>query len=197
MRKKEHSHEQGGRPRSELSTVAILKATIELLEENGYSALSVEAIATRAGVGKTTIYRWWSNKEYLLLDVFLRVTQSEVQFKEHASIQQNFSQLLISLTNVLSSTVGRTMLSIVAQSGPDSEIANKFYSSYLQPRRHGGKKILESAITKGEIRNNVILDLVLDMLFGPIYFRILVYKDNPSVEYIESLVDQVLEGITT
>ncbi|MDP4160296.1 MAG: TetR-like C-terminal domain-containing protein, partial [Bacillota bacterium] len=94
-------------------------------------------------------------------------------------------------------TIGRTIISIVAQSGPDSEIAKRFYSSYLLPRRNGAKKILESAITKGEIRNNLFLELVMDMLFGPIYFRILVYKDTPSVQYIECLVDQVLEGIAS
>ena len=60
-----------GRPRSEASKTAILNATIDLLEETGYSALTIEAIASNAGVGKATIYRWWSNKAFLVLDAFL------------------------------------------------------------------------------------------------------------------------------
>ena len=74
--KKQSKQHSVGRPRSEASKIAILNATIDLLEESGYSTLTIEAIAAHAGVGKATIYRWWANKSFLVLDAFLMSTET-------------------------------------------------------------------------------------------------------------------------
>lgn len=184
-----------GRPRSEASKIAILNATIDLLEESGYSALTIEAIAAHAGVGKATIYRWWTNKSFLVLDAFLMSTETRLNFLEKASIRENFLQQLQTLAKVFNSTLGRTMIALVAESGEDSEVAKAFYTNYLNPRREDAKIVLERAIASEEIQSTINLDVTLDMLYGPVYFRILIYKKKVDATFIDTLVDQVMKGI--
>ena len=184
-----------GRPRSESSKIAILNATIDLLEKSGYSTLTIEAIAAHAGVGKATIYRWWANKSFLVFDAFLMSTETHMYFLEKTSIRENFRQQLHTLANVLNGTLGRTMIALVAESGEDSELAKAFYTNYLNPRREDAKMILERAIVQGEIHSTINIDVASDMLYGPIYFRILIYKKKVDAEFIDTLVDQVMKGI--
>lgn len=184
-----------GRPRSESSKIAILNATIDLLEKSGYSTLTIEAIAAHAGVGKATIYRWWANKSFLVFDAFLMSTETHMYFLEKTSIRENFRQQLHTLANILNGTLGRTMIALVAESGEDSELAKAFYTNYLNPRREDAKMILERAIAQGEIQSTINIDVASDMLYGPIYFRILIYKKKVDAEFIDTLVDQVMKGI--
>jgi AcrR family transcriptional regulator len=184
-----------GRPRSESSKIAILNATIDLLKKSGYSTLTIEAIAAHAGVGKATIYRWWANKSFLVFDAFLMSTETHMYFLEKTSIRENFRQQLHTLANVLNGTLGRTMIALVAESGEDSELAKAFYTNYLNPRREDAKMILERAIAQGEIQSKINIDVASDMLYGPIYFRILIYKKKVDAEFIDTLVDQVMKGI--
>ncbi|PGL68975.1 TetR/AcrR family transcriptional regulator [Bacillus sp. AFS055030] len=184
-----------GRPRSEASKTAILNATIDLLEETGYSSLTIEAIAARAGVGKATIYRWWPNKSILVLDAFLMSTESRLYFQENTSIHENFRQQLQALADVFNGILGRTVVALVAEGGEDSEIAKIFYTNYLKPRREDAILILERAVARGEIQAGINLDVVSDMLYGPVYFQILIYKKKVDSKFIDTLVDQVMKGI--
>ncbi len=193
--KKTSKQHSVGRPRSESSKIAILNATIDLLEKSGYSTLTIEAIAAHAGVGKATIYRWWANKSFLVFDAFLMSTETHMYFLEKTSIRENFRQQLHTLANVLNGTLGRTMIALVAESGEDSELAKAFYTNYLNPRREDAKMILERAIAQGEIQSTINIDVASDMLYGPIYFRILIYKKKVDAEFIDTLVDQVMKGI--
>lgn len=98
---------------------------------------------------------------------------------------------------MLNSSLGRTIVSLVAESGADSELANKFTSEYLKPRREQSRKLLQAAIDNGEIQPFINLDIVLDMFYGPVYFRILIYKKDVDSTYIDSLIEQVMKGITS
>ncbi len=193
--KKQSKQQSVGRPRSEASKIAILNATIDLLEESGYSTLTIEAIAAHAGVGKATIYRYWSNKAFLVLDAFFMTTDPHLYFLEKTSIRENFRQQLYDLAEVLNGTLGRTVVALVAESGEDSEMAKAFYTSFLIPRRKDATLIFERAIAQGEIQNTINVDVVLDMLYGPVYFRILIYKKKVDVAFIDTLVDQVMISI--
>jgi AcrR family transcriptional regulator len=191
-RPKQHS---GGRPRSEESKNAILNATVDLLEESGYSNLTIEAIASHAGVGKSTIYRWWPNKSYLVFDAFLMSTETHLYFLEKVSLRENFRQHLHYLATILNSTLGRTVVGLVAGSGEESEFARAFYLNFLKSRREDAKRILEHAIAQGEIQSTIDLDVVSDMLYAPVYYRILIYKKKVDSEFINTLVDQVMKSI--
>ena len=122
-------------------------------------------------------------------------TETHMYFLEKTSIRENFRQQLHTLANVLNGTLGRTMIALVAESGEDSELAKAFYTNYLNPRREDAKMILERAIAQGEIQSTINIDVASDMLYGPIYFRILIYKKKVDAEFIDTLVDQVMKGI--
>lgn len=186
-----------GRPRSEAAKKAILQAVIQLLEETSYSDLTIESIANVAGVGKATIYRWWTHKTFLVLDAFLLTVETNLKFHENTTFRENFRQHLNTLSAMLNSSLGRTIVSLVAESGADSELANKFTSEYLKPRREQSRKLLQAAIDNGEIQPSINLDIVLDMFYGPVYFRILIYKKDVDSTYIDSLIEQVMKGITS
>ncbi|SOC06031.1 TetR family transcriptional regulator [Ureibacillus xyleni] len=185
-----------GRPRSEASKTAILQAVIQLLEETPFSDLTIERIANTAGVGKATIYRWWSHKTFLVLDAFLMSVNSNLKFHENTTFRENFRQHLYNLSSVLNSSLGRTIISLVAESGVNSELANKFYTEYLKPRREESRILLKAAIAQREIQPSIHLDIVLDMFYGPVYFRLLIYKKEVDSTYVDSLINQVMKGIT-
>ncbi|WP_338448337.1 TetR/AcrR family transcriptional regulator [Niallia oryzisoli] len=191
-RSKQHSP---GRPRSEASKTAILEATVELLEESGYAALTIEAIASRAGVGKSTIYRWWSNKDFVIFDAFLLSTETTLFFLEEGSLRENFRQQLQSLATTLNSALGRTVVGLVAGSGDKSEIAAAFHNHFLKSRREDAKRVIKRAITEGEIQFTPNLDIVADMFYGPVYYRLLIQKKNVDSTFIDTLVDQVMKSI--
>lgn len=174
------------------NTAKILNSTIEVLTLSGYSSLTIEAIASHAGVGKTTIYRWWDSKAHLVLDAFLMTTASNFQFDMEKSVRHNFEQQLINLSVVFNTKLGRSMLSIIVE---NKEIAEKFYTSYLQLRRKDATDFIQSAIKKKEVRSDVNINIVLDMLFGPIYFRTLIFNQEPDHHFVSELVNHVMMGI--
>ena len=178
---------KGARNKSE-----ILGATIELLESINYSSLTIEAVAARSSVGKTTIYRWWKHKSDLVFDAFIAKTETLFEFDLTKSTYENFVQQLLTLTSVLKSGIGRAVLTVVAE---EKEIAAKFLNDYLTPRRVETKKILQAGVDKGEIQDNFDFGIILDMLYGPIYFKFILFNRIPDQAYIESLVTQVMKGI--
>ncbi|WP_052770264.1 TetR/AcrR family transcriptional regulator [Paenibacillus sp. IHB B 3415] len=174
------------------SKQGILEATIEMLAANSYSSLTIEAVASQAGVGKSTIYRWWNNKARLVLDAFLMTAESEFDFDADKPIQDNFRQQLEALARILNSPIGKSTLTIVTE---NDEIAKDFYTLFLIIKRNTAKQALQAAIDKGEVKSAVNLDVVLDLLYGPIYFQILIYKKIPDEDYINDLLIHVMNGI--
>ncbi|MCZ8516695.1 TetR/AcrR family transcriptional regulator [Paenibacillus filicis] len=184
-----------GRPRSEESKNAILNATIELLNKSGYPALTIEGIASHAGVSKATIYRWWNHKTLLVMDAFIMLIAPPVELRDEETLRENFLMQLTALSNVFNSTIGRTMLSIISESAPDSEVFKAFYSQYILPRRAAARRILQASILRGEIRSDIDIDVVLDMIYGPIYFRFLIHKRPLETSFLETLIDYTLQAI--
>ncbi|WP_071394298.1 TetR/AcrR family transcriptional regulator [Bacillus tuaregi] len=191
-RLKQHSP---GRPRSAASETAILNATVDLLEESGYEALTIEAIAQRAGVGKSTIYRWWPNKASVVFDAFLTSTETSLYFLEHSTFRDNFRQQLQSLATILNSALGRTVVGLVAGSGEDSEIAVAFHKEFLKSRREDAIRVIERAIVEAEIQYTTNMEIIADMFYGPIYYRLLIQKKVVDSTFIDTLLDQVMKSI--
>ncbi|WP_052421978.1 MULTISPECIES: TetR/AcrR family transcriptional regulator [unclassified Paenibacillus] len=174
------------------SKQGILEATIEMLAANNYSSLTIEAVASQAGVGKSTIYRWWNNKARLVLDAFLMTAESEFDFDADKPVQDNFRQQLEALARILNSPIGKSTLTIVTE---NDGIAKDFYNLFLITKRNTAKQALQAAIDKGEVKSALNLDVVLDLLYGPIYFQILIYKKIPDEDYINDLLIHVMNGI--
>lgn len=184
-----------GRPRSEKSKQAIIEATISLLESSGYHSLTMEAIANQAGVGKATIYRWWVNKAELVMEAFKEYMEPQVQFEDTNHIREDFRRQLYNLKNVFDTALGRTVIEVIVDNGTDPKISESFSEFHLQPRRKEAKRILDKGIKRGEIKENIDKDIVLDMLYAPVYFRILISKQVIDAVFIDTLLDSVMNAI--
>ena len=181
-----------GRPRCAITHQAILDCANDLLEAIGFANMSVEGIAARAGVGKATIYRRWPNKASVVMDAFLAATAKEIAFPNTGSAREDIRRQMRSVVKVLNGPRGRTIATLIGVVQSDQELAEAFRTRFVAVRRGEGKAVLQRGITNGEFKPDMDLESVLDCLYGPLYFRLLIGHDKPSIKYCDQLVDLVL-----
>ena len=170
----------------------ILRAVNDALAECHYSKLTVEDIAARAGVGKSTIYRWWKHKSDLVFEAFKENTVSVFDLDFEQSLEFNLNQQLLKLSNALNHHVGRALLVVMAE---NREAAGEFFRQYLLPRREQTRKLISQAIEHNEIIADYPFELMLDMLYGPIHYQIIFFNRVPDQQYIQQLVRLALQPI--
>jgi AcrR family transcriptional regulator len=183
-----------GRPRSEQARVAILRSTLKLLGENGFSDLTMEAVAAHARVGKATVYRWWPNKAALIADAFASSTTRKLHFPDTGSLRTDMSQQMRQLVKVFRSPRGRIVSAILGAGQSDRALVAAFRERFLWPRRREAYATLRRGILRGELRQDVDLDLLLDSLYGPIYMRFLIGHDKLTADFVDRLCQLVLAG---
>src|ERR671911_1294605 len=138
-----------GRPRSERARRAILQAANELLDGEGFAAVTVEAIAERAGVSKATVYRWWPNRAAVVMDGFLSIVSSEVPFPHTGHAREDIRIHMRRLAEAFSGKIGRTVAALIAEGQSDPELAEALRSRWLSVRRGGGREVIERAVERG------------------------------------------------
>jgi AcrR family transcriptional regulator len=183
-----------GRPRSEDARHAILRSTLKLLRRRGFADLSIEAIAADAGVGKTTVYRWWPNKGALVVDAFASSTAGELHFPDSGSVLRDVSLQLNQWLSILRSPRGCTVAAVIAAGQSDPDLLEAFRARFLRPRREEAYRTLRRGIERGELPRNLDLDVVLDILYGAIYMRFLIRHDDLTEYYVEEVCRFVLAG---
>lgn len=185
-----------GRPRSERARTAILDAAADLLFSSGYAALTVGAVADRAGVGKATIYKWWPSKAAVAVDAFLRAVQPHVPSDDLGDVRRELADPALAQLRLFRDTpIGSALASFVAAAQNDPVVGEALRERWLGPRRREAVRALERAKDRGEIGADVDGELVLDMIFGPIYYRLLTGHQPLPDELVERLVDAVLHGV--
>jgi AcrR family transcriptional regulator len=183
-----------GRPRSEQARQAILRSTLRILESSGFSELTIEDVADRAGVGKTTVYRWWPNKGALIADAFASNTTRTLRFPDTGSVFSDMSRQMRQLVKVFRSPRGRIVSAILAAGQRDKDVIAAFRDRFLWPRRREAYATLRRGVRRGELRKDIDPDLVLDSLYGPIYMRFLIRHDRLTPEFVDRLCALVLGG---
>ena len=182
--------------RSERNHRAILSAASELLEEVGYANLTIQAIAERAGVSNKTIYRWWSNKAAVVMEAFALATADIVTIPNTGSLQ---SDLLAFLQGafVAHQTLkfGATMASLVDAIQTDPILATAFREQFITQRRDAVREILERAIIRDELLTPPDVEVVIDSVYGPLFYRLLVGHAPLDNQFAEALVNQLLIGV--
>jgi AcrR family transcriptional regulator len=203
MRQKVEARENGaargsrrspGRPRSEQARVAILRSTLKLLGEKGFSELTIEAVAAHAGVGKATVYRWWPDKAALIADAFARSTKRKLNFPDTGSVRTDMSQQMQQLVKVFRGPRGRIVSAILAAGQSDRNVIHAFRERFMMPRRQEAYATLRRGISRGELRKNISMDLLLDSLYGPIYMRFLIRHDTLTPQFVEGLCELTFGG---
>ena len=184
-----------GRPRSEKTKNAILTAAYELLLENGFGTVTIDKIAERAGVSKATIYKWWPNKAAVVMDAFFDAAVVRLPIPDTGSTMDDMIIQVNNLAKFLISREGKVINEIIAEGQYDQKLAETYRTIYFKPRRLDSRHILERGISRGELRTNLDIELIIDLIFGPLFYRLLITGDVVDEEFIKNLIKCVFEGI--
>lgn len=182
-----------GRPRSGEAHQAILDATLALLAEVGFSALTVEGVAQRAGVGKATIYRRWPSKLPLVVEAFGQLPALEDV--DTGSLVGDLKLMLRSYLQLFRATpLAAVLPSLAGERAHDPELS-KLLEPILRERRQPLRRALERAVARGEIPPDLDLDLAADLVVGPIAVRLFFSGAKLKPEIVDPIVELALRGI--
>ena len=182
--------------RSSRTNRAILDATREILAEGGVRALTVEKVAARSGVAKTTIYRRWRGKDELALAVLIDMVEHVVATPDLDSTRDELVAFVNSAVEILGSTLmGRVMQGLVSDLATDPELAEAFQTRVVAMRVAEVRRLVERGIERGELRRDADVELVHELLFGPVYYRLLLSGAPLEPGLAERIVDAVLPAI--
>ncbi len=177
--------------RSARVRAAVMAATLAELAERGYAGVSLDAVAARADVHKTTVYRRWRTKEALILDAMLEEAAQTVAVPDTGSLRGDLLELARRSTAIQSSPAGQAVVRAVAGEAPGNpamaEASQKFWAERLELDR----AILQRARRRGEIRRETQRLPVIEALLGPLYFRLLVSGEPLDEGFVTGIVDLV------
>jgi AcrR family transcriptional regulator len=165
-----HSHP--GRPRSQATRRKILDAAIAELFQRGYGTLTIEGIAARAGAGKQTIYRWWDSKADLVLDAMLDLASSLIAVPDTGSLAGDLETFLTTTFNE-GERQRPVLLGLMAEALLDPVFHDQFRDRFLFGRRAELRTVFERARARGELDPDVDIELLLDVAFGVLWYRLM------------------------
>jgi AcrR family transcriptional regulator len=185
-----------GRPRSEASHQAIIRATLELLLETGYRSLTMEAVRARAGVGKATIYRRWPSKEELVRDAIVFI-HDDFEAPDTGSLRGDYEGMASLVLSAAHRAGAATLMPrLLGEAANDPELLAIFYDNLVEPRRAQMRAVLQRALARGEIRDDVDIELIIDLFAGPVVYRLLITGgDYAQLPAIDEQLDALLHGL--
>lgn len=184
-----------GRPRNVETEKSILTASYDLLLENGFGAVTVEKIADRAKVSKATIYKWWYNKAAVVMDGFLSSAADRLPVPDTGSVFDDILMHATNLSRFLISREGKIITEIIGEGQMDSGLAEAYRTRYFQPRRLEARLLMERGVQRGELKDNLDIEVVTDLIYGSIFYRLLVTYQPIDDAYVQQLVRYAFQGI--
>ena len=185
---------KGGRPRSEQLHQAMLKAALDLVLEVGFRGVSIEGIAARTGVGKTTIYRRWPNKAAVVMEAFIGLLGPASRFPENCSPTERLKLQMHITAKAFRGRVGALVKALLAEAQFDPDLAKSFKENWTLPRRKLVYDILKEAVALGEVRADIDIETAIDAFYGPIYYRLQMATGPISDAYVDEVFAQAMEG---
>ena len=184
-----------GRPRSERLHQVILKTAFNLVLEKGFRALSVELIAAKTGVGKTTIYRRWPNKAAVVMDAFTMRVGSGSLFPRADSVADSIRLQMRAMARLFRGSDGALVKALLAEAQFDPELALAFRERWTLPRRKLARSVIDQAIRQKELRADTDPENAIDLLYAPIYYRLQMGTGPLSDTYIDGIFDQAIRRL--
>ena len=182
--------------RSDDARLAVLQAADDLLSEIGFAAVTIEGIAARAGVGKQTIYRWWQSKADVLMEAFAEDALQDLKPPDTGNLRGDLKAHLNNTAKFLTeSDAGAVFRALAGQIQHDPVMAIRFRTEYFERQREQDRIPLRRAIERGELPANTDIDMAVDRLLGPIYFRVLVTGMPVTQEVVEELTIRFMRSI--
>lgn len=188
---------RGGRTRSPEAHDAVLTAAAGLLEERGYPALTIEGIAARSGVAKSTIYRWWRSKPELVMEAYTKLVAQRMPEPDTGSLEEDLAVFLTRLYGVTEHPLRlRALRGLMAEAQLDPAFREPF-RDWVNSRRQVVAQMLERGGKRGEIPRDVDVNYAVDQVFGAFWYRLLV--DHAPLDPAEAAdhAAQLLNGLRT
>lgn len=184
-----------GRPRDEACRERIRQAALELLEEVGFASVTCDAIAQRSGASKATIYRWWPNKVAVLIDAFVENVTPYLPMRETVTLEEWVTVHMRQFAKVVAGRNGRLLAAVIAAAQNDPEVEAAFLSHWIKPRRALSRKALQKFKNDGLLPERCDIEQVLDAMYGPLHFLLMVRHGKPTPAYAESLAAMLVHGL--
>jgi AcrR family transcriptional regulator len=177
-------------------TVAIRNAVMSELAEVGYGRLSIEAVARRAGVGKTAIYRRWSNKLEMVLEIVSDVAGRAVPLPDTGTFAGDLQLLMFIVTKALQHHMASQIIpDLMAEASRNPQIAATLQKALRTHQQAVGDKLVGQAVARGELPADADPELAVDLILGPLYWRLAVARTELSEDYLEKLTVAVLAAL--
>lgn len=184
-----------GRPRSERAKQAVLDAVRSLIVKGGYPAATIDAVAARSGVAKTTIYRWWPNRAALVVDLLVElaaVAAPPPAGGDPLGELRTEHRLVAEAANDLP---GRLLISLLGEAEHDPDIRAALLDRLFTPRRRETAKVIRRAQVAGLLRRDVAPLVAADLFFGPLFYRKFVRGEAVTAGFVKQVFDNVLSGL--
>ncbi|MFX0577295.1 TetR/AcrR family transcriptional regulator [Nocardia nepalensis] len=184
----------GGRIRSQSARDAVLRATAELLEEQGFGKVTIEGVAARSGVAKSTIYRWWKSKATLVMDAQGAAVTARMPDPDTGSAEQDLTVFLAALYGVVEYPLRvKALRGLMAEAQLDPDFAGPF-REWVQTRRDVVIRVLNRGVARGELAADLDVEYATDLIFGPFWYRLLVEHAPLRPEHAPADIARLLNG---
>ncbi len=175
----------------------MLDAARELFAAGGYTAATVDAVAARSGVAKTTIYRWWPNRASLLVELLAEVHTAAVPLPASGEPVRAILGELRDAATAANGLTGKLLTALIGEAQHDPEVRAELLEGLFYPRRATTARVIRRAQDKGELRPDVPPDIAADLLFGPLFYRMLVRHDPVTTTFMMQVFRYAMDGLGT
>jgi AcrR family transcriptional regulator len=184
-----------GRPRDPRTRTAILAAARELLARGGLTAVTIEAIAQKAEVSRPTIYRYWPNAPAVAMAAFLETTGAAEAAKSPRSPLAALHAQLHALADAFTAPTGRSVAAMVAAAQSETELAKAFRNEFIARNRDATRLLLDQCVAERQVAPLADIDLTLDLIFGPLFYRLLMGHAPITHAFVNRLLDAVIPAL--
>src|SRR5215510_1214080 len=184
-----------GRPRDPRTRATILAAARALLERGGLTAVTIEAIASKSGISRPTIYRYWPNAPAVAMAAFLEASAPPASGSSGRSPLAALRAQLHAVADAFAAPAGRSVAAMVAAAQSETELAKAFRNEFIARNRDAARALLERCIAERLIAPPADLDLALDLVFGPLFYRLLMGHAPITRGFVDQLLDAVVPAI--
>jgi AcrR family transcriptional regulator len=184
-----------GRPRSEQSRAAVLRATSELMQEIGLRAMTTEQIAARSGTSKATLYKWWPNKYGVAIEAFLSEMLAESADPDTGTAHEDFRILLRGLCHFYRGPSGRVFAQLIGEAQFDPAVAAVLRGRLVHSRRELAREIWDRGVARGELRPDIDHEVAVDLILGPALYRLMTRHSPLDDAAADAIVDAAMRGI--
>jgi AcrR family transcriptional regulator len=184
-----------GRPRSERARRAVLSAAHALVEKGGYDAATIEAISAKSGVAKTTIYRWWPNRPSLIVDLLMTMAAKAVPPPSGPDPLGALRKEMRGIAAASDDLMGRLLTSLLGEAQREPNVRSALLAGLFHPRSGATEKVIRQAQKSGLLRKDVPSQVAVDLLVGPLFYRMFVQHQPLNDAFVAQVFRGVMSGL--